>query len=51
MVRQLPGGQYLASGTFEADEQFAGKGRMIILAESEMYYVTLAAEGMYITDL
>ncbi|EPE10888.1 evolved d-pantonohydrolase [Ophiostoma piceae UAMH 11346] len=32
-------------GTGAANFQFAGKGRMVICAETELYYVTLAAEG------
>ena len=32
-------------GTGVANFQFAGKGRMVICAETELYYVTLAAEG------
>ncbi|RXK40930.1 hypothetical protein M231_01778 [Tremella mesenterica] len=38
-------------GQTSANFQFAGKGRMVILGETELFYVTLAAEGMRITDL
>lgn len=42
----LIGKIYLGSGA--ANFQFAGKGRMVICAETELYYVTLAAEGVII---
>ncbi|ETI29571.1 hypothetical protein G647_02024 [Cladophialophora carrionii CBS 160.54] len=32
-------------GTTSANFNFAGKGRMVICAETELYYATLAAEG------
>jgi gluconolactonase len=32
-------------GTTSANFNFAGKGRMVICAETELVYVTLAAEG------
>jgi len=32
-------------GTTAANFRFAGKGRMVIAAETKLYYVTLAAEG------
>jgi hypothetical protein len=32
-------------GRFAANFRFAGKGRMVIAAQTELYYVTLAAEG------
>ncbi|OKO97311.1 Gluconolactonase [Penicillium subrubescens] len=35
-------------GTTSANFNFAGKGRMVICAETELYYVTLAADGNYI---
>jgi hypothetical protein len=31
--------------------QFAGKGRIVICGETELFYGTLAAEGAHITDL
>ncbi|KAH6628789.1 hypothetical protein F5144DRAFT_325114 [Chaetomium tenue] len=34
-------------GSISANFQFAGKGRMVILAETELYYATLAAEGAF----
>ncbi|KAK4216818.1 hypothetical protein QBC37DRAFT_278677 [Rhypophila decipiens] len=34
-------------GGTAANFQFAGKGRMVILAETELYYATLAAEGAF----
>jgi gluconolactonase len=39
---------YLGEGS--ANFQFAGKGRMVICAETRLYYVTLGAEGAAITD-
>lgn len=38
-------------GTTSANFQFAGTGRMVICAETKLYYVTLAATGASITDL
>lgn len=35
-------------GTTSANFNFAGKGRMVICAETELYYATLAADGNYI---
>ena len=37
-------------GTTSANFQFAGQGRMVICAETELYYVELAAQGADITD-
>ncbi|KAK6903590.1 hypothetical protein I203_107095 [Kwoniella mangroviensis CBS 8507] len=37
-------------GTTSANFQFAGKGRMVICAETKLYYVTLGAEGADITS-
>ncbi|KAL7419175.1 hypothetical protein Q5752_006012 [Cryptotrichosporon argae] len=37
-------------GETSANFQFAGKGRMIICAETKLWYVELAAEGARITD-
>lgn len=37
-------------GKTSANFQFAGKGRMVICAETELYYVELGAEGAAITD-
>ncbi|KAK0612597.1 hypothetical protein B0T17DRAFT_499384 [Bombardia bombarda] len=34
-------------GSTSANFQFAGKGRMVILAETELYYATLGAEGAF----
>ena len=31
-----------------ANFQFAGKGRMVLCAETELYYATLAAEGSFV---
>jgi sugar lactone lactonase YvrE len=45
---QLIGKIYL--GTPSANFQFAGQGRMVICAETELYYVTLGAKGAEITD-
>lgn len=45
---QLIGRIYL--GTASANFQFAGQGRMVICAETELYYVTLGATGADITD-
>jgi gluconolactonase len=42
---KLLGKIYLGSGV--ANFQFAGKGRMVILAETELYYAALAAEGAF----
>jgi hypothetical protein len=33
------------TGELTANFQFAGKGRMVLLAETHLYYATLAAEG------
>ena len=33
-------------GTTSANFNFAGQGRMVICAETELYYVTLAAQGV-----
>ncbi|OAA68262.1 Six-bladed beta-propeller, TolB-like protein [Niveomyces insectorum RCEF 264] len=35
-------------GTTAANFQFAGAGRMVVCAETELYYVTLAAAGAYL---
>ena len=35
-------------GTTSANFNFAGNGRMIICAETELYYVTFAAEGAFV---
>jgi hypothetical protein len=43
-----PSGKLLGKifvGTTSANFNFAGKGRMVICAETELYYATLAAEG------
>ena len=43
-----PSGKLLGKiflGMTSANFNFAGKGRMVICAETELYYVTLAAEG------
>ncbi|KAK4117843.1 calcium-dependent phosphotriesterase [Canariomyces notabilis] len=45
-----PSGKLLGKiylGSTSANFQFAGKGRMVILAETELYYATLAAEGAF----
>lgn len=45
-----PSGKLLGKiylGTGAANFQFAGKGRMVILAETKLYYATLAAEGAF----
>lgn len=34
-------------GSTSANFQFAGKGRMVVLAETELFYATLAAEGAF----
>lgn len=34
-------------GGVSANFQFAGKGRMVILAETELYYATFKAEGAF----
>jgi gluconolactonase len=34
-------------GTTSANFQWAGKGRMVILAETELYFATLASEGAF----
>ncbi|KAK4040376.1 hypothetical protein C8A01DRAFT_15715 [Parachaetomium inaequale] len=39
-------GKIYVGGT-SANFQFAGKGRMVVLAETELYYATLAAEGVF----
>lgn len=44
----LLGKIYLGEGS--ANFQFAGQGRMVICAETRLYYVQLAAEGARITD-
>ena len=41
----LIGKIYLGRGV--ANFQFAGKGRMVILSETELWYATLAAEGAF----
>ncbi|KUM55827.1 hypothetical protein ACN42_g11409 [Penicillium freii] len=43
---KLIGKIYLGSGT--ANFNFAGEGRMVICAETNLYYATLAAAGSYI---
>ncbi|KAJ5377541.1 uncharacterized protein N7496_004950 [Penicillium cataractarum] len=35
-------------GATSANFNFAGKGRMVICAETDLYYVTLAAEGSFV---
>ena len=35
-------------GTTSANFNFAGNGRMVIAAETELYYATLAAEGGFV---
>ncbi|GFZ51786.1 hypothetical protein JCM24511_09554 [Saitozyma sp. JCM 24511] len=48
-----PSGKLLGKiylGTTSANFQFAGQGRMVICAETQLYYVTLAATGAAITD-
>ena len=45
-----PSGKLLGKiwiGSTVANFQFAGKGRMVILAETELYYATLKAEGAF----
>ncbi|KAK3311566.1 uncharacterized protein B0T15DRAFT_521869 [Chaetomium strumarium] len=45
-----PSGKLLGKiylGGTSANFQFAGKGRMVILAETKLYYATLAAEGAF----
>ncbi|KAJ9499454.1 hypothetical protein LTR99_009622 [Exophiala xenobiotica] len=37
-------------GTTSANFNFAGKGRMVICAETELFYVTLAAEGAVVAS-
>lgn len=37
-------------GKDAANFQFAGEGRMVICAETELYYVTLAASGAFIEE-
>jgi gluconolactonase len=37
-------------GETSANFQFAGQGRMVICAETRLYYATLGAAGAYITD-
>jgi gluconolactonase len=32
-------------GRFAANFRFAGKGRMVICAQTQLFYVTLAAKG------
>ena len=43
---KLIGKIYLGSGT--ANFNFAGEGRMVICAETNLYYATLAAAGSYV---
>jgi gluconolactonase len=45
---KLLGKIYLS--TTSANFQFAGQGRMVICAETQLYYVTLGATGAAITD-
>ncbi|KAH8896211.1 calcium-dependent phosphotriesterase [Thozetella sp. PMI_491] len=48
-----PSGKFLGKiyiGKTAANFQFAGKGRMVIMGETELYYATLAAEGSYVTE-
>jgi gluconolactonase len=48
-----PSGKLLGKiylGEVAANFQFAGKGRMVICAETKLYYATLAASGAPITD-
>lgn len=35
-------------GSTSANFNFAGKGRMVICAETDLYYATLAASGSYV---
>jgi len=35
------------TGSVSANFQFAGKGRMVVLGETELYYASLAAEGAF----
>jgi gluconolactonase len=45
-----PSGKLLGKiylGNVSANFQFAGEGRMVILAETKLYYATLAAEGAF----
>lgn len=45
-----PSGKLLGKiyyGGVSANFAFAGKGRMVILAETQLYYATLAAEGAF----
>ena len=37
-------------GATSANFNFAGKGRMVICAETELYYATLAAEGAVVAS-
>lgn len=37
------------TGELVANFQFAGKGRMVILAETKLFYATLGAEGAPLT--
>lgn len=39
-------GKIYIGGT-SANFQFAGKGRMVVLAETELYFATLGAEGAF----
>ena len=44
-----PSGRFLGKiyvGEVVANFQFAGKGRLVLLAEIHLYYVTLAADGV-----
>ncbi|KIW89060.1 uncharacterized protein Z519_10545 [Cladophialophora bantiana CBS 173.52] len=48
-----PSGKLLGKiflGTTSANFNFAGKGRMVICAETELYYATLAAEGAVVSS-
>jgi len=37
-------------GTTVANFHFAGKGRMVMCAETKLYYATLAAAGSFVDD-
>ncbi|OAP58995.1 gluconolactonase [Fonsecaea erecta] len=48
-----PSGKLLGKiflGTTSSNFNFAGKGRMVICAETELFYVTLAAEGAIVSS-
>ncbi|OAL38847.1 hypothetical protein AYO20_02053 [Fonsecaea nubica] len=48
-----PSGKLLGKiflGTTSANFNFAGKGRMVICAETQLYYATLAAEGAVVSS-